>query len=310
MYKIKEKPEDFVVQEISAAEYRDQGRYTYFLLRKKDYTTLRAIESIAKQLKIPAKKFGFAGNKDKKAITSQICSVEGISESRLSSVELKDILIEFKGKGDEPICLGDLEGNTFEIVVRNIESKPKIKITFINYFGEQRFSKNNAEIGKFIIKKNFKKAVELLLEGQGFAEKKAKDFLEKNPNNYVGALKCIPKKILSLYIHAYQSLLWNKQAEYSMEDCVPIIGFNTQIDKKIMEQEEITCRDFIIKQMPELSSEGGERKRIIEAKEISISQPEEDELNTGKKKILIKFTLPKGSYATEYLRQLFNITKN
>ncbi|MBW2969166.1 tRNA pseudouridine(13) synthase TruD [Candidatus Woesearchaeota archaeon] len=305
MYKIKQQPSDFKVVELSNIKIGETGKYTYFLLKKKDYNTLFAIEMIANKLRIPLKRFGFAGNKDKKAITTQMCSVERVSESKLKSIDLKDISLEFKGKGDEPICLGDLKGNKFEIIARNINSAPKLQKKFINYFGEQRFGRNNALIGKSIIKKDFKKAVELILEGKGAVESKAKAFLEKNPNNYVGALKTIPKKILSLYIHAYQSLLWNKQAKKNSEEIIPIIGFDTKIDSEIIKQEKITNRDFIIKQIPQLSSEGGERKRIVEAKELFISELEEDEINSGKKKVLIKFILPKGSYATEYIKNLF-----
>lgn len=305
MYQIKQQPEDFIVNEISNVEIKDSGKFSYFLLKKKNYTTLRALEMISYKLKIPLKKLGFAGNKDRRAITEQLCSVENVSESKLNSIDLKDISISFKGKGDEPICLGDLEGNSFEIVIRNIEKRPKLKRKFINYFGEQRFSKNNALIGKSIVKKDFKTSVELVLEGSGAVEAKVRNYLQENPNNYVGALKCVPKKILSLYVHAYQSLLWNKQAECSKDRCVPIIGFSTQIDKKIIEKEGITLRDFIIKQIPQLSSEGGVRDRVVEAQNISISELEVDELNDRKQKVLIKFILPKGSYATEFVKNLF-----
>jgi tRNA pseudouridine13 synthase len=308
MYKIKEKPEDFVVKEISTVKFKEQGKYSYFWLKKTNYTTLRAIEAISNQLRIPLKKFGFAGNKDRKAITEQMCSVENVSESRLNGIKLTDIEISFKGKGDEPICLGDLEGNEFEIVVRNVEKKPEIKKTFINYFGEQRFSTNNAKIGKSIVKKDFKTAVELILEGKGQVEERVKAHLQENPNNYVGALKCVPKKILSLYVHAYQSLLWNIQAECSKENSIPIVGFATEIDKKIMEEEKINTRDFVIKQIPQLSSEGGSRDRVVEAKDVSISNLEIDEWNDGKQKVLIKFKLSKGSYATEYIKQLICVS--
>ncbi|MBD3361242.1 tRNA pseudouridine(13) synthase TruD [Candidatus Woesearchaeota archaeon] len=305
MYKLKQQPDDFNVEEVSNIKIDETGKYTYFSVKKKNYTTLRAVEAIASKLNILPKKIGFAGNKDKKAITTQLFSAEKISKSRLEGIKLKDIEITFKGKGDVPICLGDLEGNSFEIVIRNINSKPKMKKEFINYFGEQRFSKNNAQIGKSIVKKDFKTAVELISEGDGIIEKKIKKFLSKNPKNYVGALRTIPKKILSLYVHAYQSLLWNKQAEISSEEYVPIIGFDTNIDSKIIKQEKINCRDFIIKQIPSLSSEGGKRKRIVNAANVSISELEDDELNKSKKKVLIKFTLPKGSYATEFVKNLF-----
>jgi hypothetical protein len=40
MYKIKETPEDFVVEELIKLELDDQGQYAYFWLNKKGYTTI------------------------------------------------------------------------------------------------------------------------------------------------------------------------------------------------------------------------------------------------------------------------------
>jgi len=315
MYILKQQPEDFIVKEISLVELGKAGKYCYFWMKKKNYNTLEAVSKIADMLRIPLKKIGYAGNKDRKAITEQMISIEGISKERIEQLKMKDIFLEYKGNGDSRISLGELSGNSFEITIRNIEKKPILKKKIINYFGEQRFSTNNAEIGKAIVKREFKKAVETTLCGTGRAEEKMRKYLEKNAGNYVGALKTINKKILTLYIHAYQSLLWNKTVQrYSSEQKempeVPIIGFGIEFPDKfteeIMKEEEIKPRDFIIKQIPELSSEGGTRQMTIEASNISISELREDELNSGMKKIVIKFILPKGSYATEYVKQLFS----
>lgn len=314
MYQIKQQAEDFIVKEISTVQLDTTGKYSYFWMKKKNYNTLQAVQQIAEMLKIPSKKIGYAGNKDKKAVTEQMISVEGAPKERIALLKMKDITLKYKGSGDTRICLGDLEGNSFEITVRNIEKKPKLKKKFINYFGEQRFSTNNAEIGKAIIMKDFKKAVKLILQGTGRAEEKMREYLAKNTNNYVGALKTINKKILILYIHAYQSLLWNRAVQKHTTEKnemteVPIIGFGiTTPDKctdEIMLAEGIKPRDFVIKQIPEISSEGGTRKAVVTAANVSISKLEEDELNPGMNKTVIKFILPKGSYATEYIRQLF-----
>lgn len=320
MYIIKQQAEDFIVREISTVKLEPTGKYSYFWMKKKNYNTLQAVQRIAEMLRIPIKKIGYAGNKDKKAVTEQMISIEEMPKERIEQVktgnmQMKDLTLEYKGQGNERICLGDLSGNSFEITVRNIEKKPKPKKKFINYFGEQRFSTNNAEIGKAIIKKDFKKAVELILCGTGLTEEKMKGYLAKNPTNHVGALRIMNKKILILYIHAYQSLLWNKAvqkhaAEKNEMTEVPIIGFGTASPDKctdeIMQSEGIKTRDFVIKQIPELSSEGATRQAIAEAKEVSVSALEEDELNQGMKKTVLKFTLPKGSYATEYIKQLFD----
>ena len=299
MYRIKEKPEDFVVKEkLKLKKVRiekGEGSYSYFLMKKRNYTTQKAIDVIARKLGLPAKFFGYAGNKDKRAVTEQFVSVKNCSVKEL---KLNDISLGFAGKGKEPISLGDLDGNYFEIVVRNVDKKPKKINKFPNYFGEQRFSKQNIEVGRVIIKKDFRKACELLE-------------LDVVKNDFVGALRNINKKILRLYVHAYQSYLWNETArEYlrlSKKNIkIPIVGFGTEIkDKKlkeiiekIMKNEKIVFMDFVIRQIPELSSEGSERELF--AKVIDL------EIEKGSDFIKLKFFLKKGCYATVFVDCLFN----
>lgn len=302
MYKIKQKPEDFFVKEIIELKSKENGRYTYFILKKKNYTTLRALQHIGNILKIPIKNFGFAGTKDKKAVTEQSVSAKNISKERIEEIKLKDIEINFIGKGDKPISLGDLEGNYFEIIARDCSKEPKKLESFKNFFGEQRFSKNNAEIGKAIIKKEFEKAAKLISENKGDQEDALKKHLEKRKNDFVGALRKIPLKILKIYVHAYQSLLWNRMAENTEKKEIPIIGFATKLDqecKKILLKEGINQRDFIIREIPELTSEGDKRKVFVNVKKLEIKKIEE-------KDYMLKFMLPKGSYATEFIRQSFS----
>lgn len=311
MYILKQVPEDFIVKEKSLVELKKRGRFTYFLLKKKNSNTIDILNLIAKKVRMPLKKFGFAGNKDKIAITEQVCSVQELGFN-IENIQGHDLKITVLGRGNKPVNLGDLEGNYFEIVVRNVEELPKPVDFFINYFGKQRFSKNNAEIGKALIKKEFEKAC--LLVDQNVV----KDFLKNNPANFIAALRQLPKRLLRLYVHSYQSFFWNKTVEElvkqeELPDEVPIIGFDDEIEnpkikemiKKMMAKENIDFRDFIIKEFPELSSEGSSRKVKAKVKDLSIGELEEDELNQNKKKFRISFFLDKGCYATEFIRQLF-----
>jgi tRNA pseudouridine13 synthase len=304
MYQIKQKPEDFIVIEETIIKPKKQGKYTYFILKKKNYTTEKAIQTIANYFNIPRKRFGYAGNKDKKAITEQYCSVLG----NIKDIKLKDIEIKVIGYGDKPISLGDLKENYFEIIVRNIDKRPKPKEKVPNYFDEQRFgkNKNNHLVGESIVKKYFKKAAEII-----------------NPEfegpDYVGFLRRIPKKILMIYVHSYQSYIFNKiveqylQCKYKKNAKIPLVGFGTEIKdeqiksitENIMKQEKITYKDFVIRQIPELSSEGNERDLFIKIKDLKIGNLEKDELNKGKKKVKVSFSLQKGAYATNVIKYLF-----
>ncbi len=263
MYKIKQIPEDFIVKEITGTELKDSGNYTYFILKKKNYTTEKAVSAIAHYLKTDRKNIGYAGSKDKNALTEQFISIKG--QIKKENINLKDIELIYKGKSDERISLGDLKGNEFIITVRNLNEK-EIKLTSIqipNYFDEQRFSKNNAEIGKSILKKDFKKAVDLILDNyskeKNNFEKDVKEYISRLPNDFIGAIKKVPKKIRMMYVHAFQSLIFNKTIaelimsetkEYKKVDYsngffvfpdkelnnikIPIIGFGTEFkDKKI-----------------------------------------------------------------------------
>jgi len=333
-YLIKQKPEDFVVKENSSLKFVNDasGEYSVFRMRKREYTTERAVQQIADNLHIDRKKIGYAGAKDSKALTEQLISIRGVDKGKIEHLGLKDISLEFVGFINKPISLGDLEGNSFEIIARGLDiaQKPKSINRIVNYFGEQRFSKNNAEIGKAIIKKDFKRAVDRVLESIGREEEKVIEHLQKNKNDFVGALKRIPWKTLNMYIHAYQSKLWNEMTKEIVSGrppieahrdnspdstatiTLPLIGFATEIEDKelnssvdrILQSEDVTKDDFVIRAIPELSSAGSERKLFAEVNNLSIGELEDDDLNPDKKKIKITFSLGKGSYATEVIKAL------
>ena len=227
MYIIKQIPEDFVVKEVSNIEVKEVGGYSYYRLKKKDYTTVKAVELVGNKLRVPVKNIGFAGSKDRRAVTEQMISIKNCN---IKELVLDGIKIEFVGRGDVPISLGELEGNEFEIVIREVEEKPEKLDKFVNYFGDQRFSKNNVEIGKLIVKKKFKDAAKLLVENE--TNEKYSEYLAKNPNDSIGMLRKIPKKILIMYVHAFQSYVWNESVKKlgGSVDKIPIVGFGTEFE--------------------------------------------------------------------------------
>ena len=296
---IKERPEDFIVEEIIKLDCSG-GDYIYVKLTKTDKNTVDVIEEISKKLRIPFSKIGFAGNKDKIAITIQYISIPNIKEEKIQNLKLTDVVLEIVGRGNKPIYLGMLEGNKFKI-----KFETKHKIDFIeNYFGPQRFSKNNHIIGKLIIQNRLEEACELI------KEKKINSFLKIHKNNFVSALLQIRKKRLLLYIHAYQSYLWNKVVEEYL-GCkfvdkrienveIPMISFDIEFkDPKIKEsylrllkEEGFNLKDFIIRSIPEITPTCSFRDLIVDVKEFQIDGE------------YVSFFLPKGAYATVVLEKL------
>jgi len=306
-YVIKHIPEDFVVEEVSIVKPKASGSFVYFSVWKKGLTTLQAMQQIARALRIPLKEISCAGNKDKQAVTTQACSVHRVSGKQIEKLSFSSMKLTVLGYGDEPIHLGDLEGNKFRIIVRNLVKVPEISSKFRNLFGEQRFSTKNAEIGKCIVKRDFENAALLIAKTHsGYA----RITVHLNQRNWIGALRCLPRKLLLLFVHAYQSLLWNRAAMLSDEKILPIVGFGTEVvdgvTKKILAEEQLKPSDFVIRELPEVSAEGSERAVWVDAKGMEVGELEPDEFFPGKHEVMLEFFLPKGSYATEFIRQQFH----
>lgn len=305
MHIIKHIPEDFVVDEVSTVEPKGEGKFVYCRLRKRDCTTNYALRRIAQSLKIPAGSIGYAGNKDRRAVTSQVISLKNISRAKIESLRFDEFSLKVLGFGDEPVFLGALKGNRFKITVRNIVSLPVVNPKFKNTFGPQRFSKRNADVGRFIVKGEFEKAARLIRE---LHPKEVKQKLIDS-KSWVQAIRSIPRGILMLYVHAYQSFIWNEAAKRTKSEKLAIVGFGSEVDdpalQEVLEGEGVGPRDFIIRSLPNLSAEGGVRDVWAVAEDLVVSELEPDEFFEGKKKVVFDFFLKKGCYATEFIDQLF-----
>jgi tRNA pseudouridine13 synthase len=361
MFVLKQVPEDFVVEELPDREFgggrgrEAKGKYSVFLLTKRNYNTEDAVRAAAGKLGVPRKSICYAGAKDRNAVTSQYISVQGNSRN---DFEMKDISLKYIGTTNEPLSLGCLKGNNFRITVRNLDETEKInpKKFFINYFDSQRFSKNNAEVGRLIVKKKYADACTILREDNSGDADALKAHLEAKPTDYIGALKKLPRKTLLMYVHAFQSLLWNKSVEEYLggkksqihrapstsgdvprqglppagwregefastgfelaadgefTEEMPLVGFSTEtvsekeeIINSILKKENLAKRDFILRDFPELSLEGSSRRIFAEIKCLKISGYGDDELNSGKKKVVVEFFLEKGAYATMAFRDV------
>ena len=323
MYTLKKDPKDFIVEEISGYNLDPSGSYSIYKLTKEDYTTLNACKLIAKINKNLLRDIGFAGSKDRRAITTQYISLRNVRHAHKKSYG-ENITLEYIGQSKNPLSLGDLKGNKFIITLYDIKKEPKIISQSINYFDDQRFSKNNHLVGKAILKKKYGDACDLLDE---FC---VSEHLISNPSDYVGALKRLPLKTLYMFIHAYQSFIFNNivakylsklehtSAEYnfgtfifpkeSVEDFkVPLVGFeffeseNEEIEgflEDFLEKDKINPRSFVNKQIPELTFEGNLRNVIVQVKDFSS--------NIDSDKVVVEFTLPKGSYATVVIKKMFS----
>lgn len=332
MYKIKSKPEDFIVRELMKLKFDNEGDFAYFKLKKKGFGTEEVMKIIQRIASVPLRFVNYSGLKDKHAVTEQYLSIRYEFAKRLKDLGLKDINFEYLGRGNERLTLGQHSANHFELIVRNLEKEPNHPVFVPNYFDEQRFSNINPEAGKHILKGEFKEAVELIINNG--LDLEVEQHINKYPTDFVGALRALSLRTLKIYIHSYQALLFNKLlsnyvehntsesriVNYSKGSFVfsddrmqntwlPLIGFGSddlrQPEEDLLDIEGIKTRNFIIRALPEISAEGGKRAALIDINDLEINSFEDDELNKGKKKCKISFSLAPGSYATIVAKSIF-----
>ncbi len=268
---IKVAAEDFVVEEVSSPPEPDpQGRYTAATLRVREWETNRLVRQLAKSLHVSRRRIGFAGTKDKRAVTSQRFTFEGVAPETLRDLRIKDIEVLDAFATARPLEIGDLLGNRFRIVVRDLgaadaEARERVDATtgqlesyggFPNFFGVQRFGSVRPVthlVGKAIVRGEFRQAVETYVanpipgeDPESFEvraalaetgdvkealrmyprnytfEKALLSHLTVHPNDYVGALRVLPLNLLIMFVHAYQSFLYNRILSQRMGRGLPL----------------------------------------------------------------------------------------
>ncbi len=343
--KLKQIPEDFYVKEINNIPLKKKGDHCYILLKKKNWTTTRVIESLAQRLRVDQQKFHFAGLKDKDGITEQIISGYKIDIEFLNKIKIKDVELKILGFGDDPVKMGSHQGNEFIVVVRDLEKSLNIEnLQVPNYFDDQRFGGSIRAIthlvGEALVEGDHERAVQKLLlrpfpeespenkkyrqqlEQQWpdmknivvpknlFDEQRVIKSLQEFPQDYKRAIRSLNKRLLMLCIHAYQSYLFNlRLVEYiETEEKYAYVDYvlgKLAIPLKKIPEKNIPLVGVEIPSIPEFNMRTTQRSAVIIINKIQISELEKDELNKGKYKQTLTFSLPSGSYATIVAKTLF-----
>ena len=352
-------------------------KYPLYLLEKKGIDSHHALVEIKKNLGLDLR---IMGMKDAKATTKQYASstrIDNVQKQNISRT--KHTFLTLKGFTSRPVGKESLLGNEFSITIYDAkqfvasEFRPEIE-KIANFYGLQRFGSERLVthlVGREIVKRNFKKAAELLLSyTTEYDSVMSREIRQKSldPKNYrnilkhlpkgmdieyhlmnafvngkepISALRSIPINIRRLFVHAYQAFIFNKclsnaivddenlqtpcdndlsfelegpmtfgrirkfnssiDRETNLTPAIRLAGYSFQsgkgrfdlITKKIMDEENVTPRDFYIKEMQELSNQGGFRQALLCCRDF-----------VYKGSLDIYFKLPKGSYATTLLREI------
>jgi len=172
---IKQRPEDFFVQEIPLYEPSGEGEHVYCEIEKINLSTFDAIDRLARALNVPSREIGYAGLKDAAAITRQLFSIPGIDESAVGNLHLPQMSVKWAARHGNKLRLGHLRANRFAIKIRHVNPTDVVRLTPLvqalqkrgmpNYFGEQRFGRrqNNHLLGAALLRGDDQEVLKLLL---------------------------------------------------------------------------------------------------------------------------------------------------
>ena len=164
--RIRTSPSDFVVTEVLNIEFSDDGEHDWLWVEKVGANTVWVAEQLAVHASISVRDVGYAGLKDRHAVTRQWFSVRrpGAEGTDWTTLKADGVRILDQKLHRRKLKRGTHKSNTFRIAVRGSEIASlggeiderleAIRAQGVpNYFGEQRFGRDggNIELGRAVI---------------------------------------------------------------------------------------------------------------------------------------------------------------
>ena len=182
-------PEDFVVEEIPRVQLEGEGSHLWLWVEKRSANTDWVAKEIARAAACPVRDVGYAGLKDRHAITRQWFSVPVTSTTQesIEDAEIGGVKVLESQYHTRKLKRGTLDGNRFQLRIRQFTGDDgetagrleRIRETGVpNYFGPQRFGHNGQNVER----------------GYRLLQKRAR----------------IPRNKRSIYISAIRSFLFNQ----------------------------------------------------------------------------------------------------
>lgn len=318
---IKAIPEHFRVTERLKYEPDGSGEHTYLLIEKRNTNTEYVAGSIARLAGMARRDVGYAGMKDRHAVTRQWFSVCATSQpqpdwNRLNSEHISVVEIS---RHPRKLRRGALTGNRFEIVITGLTNTGEViqrleKITDYgvpNYFGEQRFGRHGDNIGR---------AVEMFSGSKRFKRHQCGIYLSAARSflfNEVLSQRVEQKswqRILTgdvLMLSGTHSVFVAEAAElmslqqrldnHDLDLTGPLVGG----DESMASYTAADLEQGILGQYAELLT-GLSRADLSSARRPLRVVPRNFEYDVTENEFTLKFFLQAGSYATAVLREIVN----
>ena len=311
---------DFVVKEQLGYDMSGDGEFVAVKVRKTDCNTLFVGEQLAKFAGISARNMSYAGLKDRKAVTEQWFSLQmpGQPTPDFSQFSLEGVEILEVTRHQRKIRIGSLQGNHFEILLRNAEETDELKVRldflakngFPNYFTEQRFGRDGNNLtqalrwanGEINVKDRNKRSFYL-----SAARSEIFNLIVAKRIELGLAQQVLNGDILQLngshswFVVEESEDLAQLQQRLAQQDVLLTAPLISEEEKSAVDFEnEIFAQHQAL--FPLMRQE-----RMKAARRPILMQPQQFQWQFEPNGLRLKFDLPAGSYATALIRELVNV---
>jgi tRNA pseudouridine13 synthase len=318
--KIRQQPHDFQVDEIPAYEPSGSGEHLFVRFEKTALNTPQAVAQLARALECDPAQAGWAGLKDRHAVTTQWASIQGGDPDRALALQLPGIRVLEARRHPHKIRTGHLRANCFRIrVVCDPAALPVATEVMAelsehgapNYYGEQRFGIDDG---------NLERALQWLRDGgrpprDRFARKLLVSTWQSSLFN-----RWLAARVQTLGLaRALAGDLMRKEDSGGL-----FVGATTDETQPRMDAWEISPTGPMFgSKMRWPETEAAERERALWAehglpdatlsrlgalaegtRRVARIRPAETQVDADEQGVQLAFALPKGAYATVILREL------
>jgi len=155
--KVKQRDEDFRVEEVSRVEAGVAGDFTLYRLEKSGIGTPEALRLVARAWRLAPRAIAFAGLKDRYGRTGQVISIR---RGPARNYEGRGFKLNYLGRAERPASRGTIERNEFRITLRDLGPDEADRVAaraaacastgFPNYYDDQRFGSLRGTHGQFV----------------------------------------------------------------------------------------------------------------------------------------------------------------
>ena len=150
--KFRSTPEDFEVEEVPAYPPSGSGEHVFAFIEKRGLTTKDAVRALCASVGADPRAAGWAGLKDRHAVTRQWISIFGASPEALDRAEVEGLRVLQAALHPQKLRTGHLRANRFRIRLREVDPSRIEELRRLlfeieehglpNYYGEQRFGRD------------------------------------------------------------------------------------------------------------------------------------------------------------------------